>query len=160
MNEASTDSLKLIANLIALNTANEVETSPLDEPALLSMLRGSFHWAAPAQGLDGLLISFDQDADYNGLNFTWFKKRYARFVYIDRVIVAEHRRGHGIARRLYSDLIAAMSEEAQTLLTCEINLNPPNPVSLAMHAAIGFKEIGQATLPNGKMVSYQALHLP
>lgn len=160
MNVFSPDFPKLLANLIALNAANEVETSPLDEPTLLSMLRESFHWAAPARGLDGLLISFDQDADYNGLNFTWFQKRYARFVYVDRVIVANHRRGHGIARRLYSDLIASMREEAQTLLTCEINLNPPNPVSLAMHAAIGFKELAQATLPNGKTVSYQALHLP
>ncbi len=65
-----------------------------------------------------------------------------------------------MARGLYSDLIASMRREAQTLLTCEINLNPPNPASLAMHAAIGFEELSQATLPNGKTVSYQVLHLP
>ena len=160
MNEVSPDFPRLVANLLALNATSEVETSPLDEPALLSMLRTAFHWAAPAQGRDGLLIAFDQSADYDGLNFNWFRKRYARFVYVDRVIVADHRRGHGMARGLYSDLIASMRREAQTLLTCEINLNPPNPASLAMHAAIGFEELSQATLPNGKTVSYQVLHLP
>ena len=37
---------------------------------------------------DALLLAFDQDADYDSPNFLWFRSRYSRFVYVDRIVVA------------------------------------------------------------------------
>ena len=147
----------VIDNILALNNAHEVETSALSRPALQALLDQAFHWAAPGEGRDGLLIALDQDADYDNANFGWFAARHPRFVYIDRVIVAGHARGAGLARRLYADLMAKMQGAGHTLLVCEVNLDPPNPASLAMHQAMGFENVGEARLPNGKLVAYLAL---
>src|SRR4029434_6608111 len=38
----------------------------------------------------------------------WFRRRYRRFVYIDRVVVAAHARGQGLAQGMYSDLKVEM----------------------------------------------------
>ena len=149
----------VIDNLLALNAAHEVETSPLTRPALQALLAQAFHWAAPSEGRDGLLIALDQNADYDSPNFRWFVDHYPRFVYIDRIIVAEHARGAGLARRLYDDLMAAMRPAGQTMLVCEVNLDPPNPVSLAMHRAMGFENVGEARQPGGKLVAYLARHV-
>jgi hypothetical protein len=40
---------------------------------------------------------------------------------------------------------------------CEVNSNPPNPASDALHASLGFREVGQATIHQGsKTVRYLA----
>lgn len=149
----------VIDNLLALNGAHEVETSALSRPALQALLTQAFHWAAPGDGRDGLLIALDQNADYDSPNFLWFTARHPRFIYIDRIIVAEHARGAGLARGLYGDLMAKMRDLGHKLLVCEVNLDPPNPASLAMHLAMGFEKLGETRLPNGKTVAYLALHV-
>src|SRR5882672_5699801 len=37
-------------------------------------------------------------------NFLWFRLRYPRFVYVDRIVVTAAARGRGHARRLYDEL--------------------------------------------------------
>jgi predicted GNAT superfamily acetyltransferase len=40
-------------------------------------------------------------------------------------------------------------------LVCEVNSNPPNPASDAFHAALGFAEVGSASiLDDSKIVRY------
>ena len=56
-------------------------------------------YARLAEPQRGFLIAFDQNADYRSPNFLWFKARLPRFVYVDRVAVAEAERG-GAARDL------------------------------------------------------------
>jgi uncharacterized protein len=148
-----------IDNILALSAHHEVETSPLTRDGLTAMLREAFHSASAGDGRDGYLIAFDQDAAYQSVNFLWFKDRYSRFVYIDRVVVAEAARGRGIARAFYENLCAHARDAGHTQIVCEINLDPPNPGSMAFHAAMGFAEVGQALLTNGKRVSYQAYRL-
>jgi uncharacterized protein len=145
--------------MLALNAAHEVETSALDRAALVEMLEMAFHIATSAEGRDGFLIAFDQDAAYSSQNFLWFKARFDRFVYVDRVIVAHHARGRGLARTFYQDLFACAREAEHHSIVCEVNLDPPNPGSLAFHAAMGFVEVGQAALGDGKVVSYQLAKL-
>jgi uncharacterized protein len=146
-----------IDNILALNALHEVETSPLNRAELEHMLATAFHSATTGGGRDGYLISFDQDADYQSVNFQWFKARYARFVYVDRIVVAAHARGQGQARRFYEALFACARDAGHDLVVCEINLKPPNPGSLAFHAKFGFAEVGQAKLTDAKHVSYQSL---
>jgi uncharacterized protein len=138
---------------LALNNTHAVETSRLDLQSLERMIADAFY--SITDDAHGLLIAFDQDAPYEGVNFQWFKARYDRFVYVDRIIVAAHTRGKGLARHYYSRLFDQARTAGQERITCEINLDPPNLGSVKFHANMGFTEIGQATLENGKTVSYQ-----
>jgi len=138
--------------MLALNQAHEKETSVLDSGALHALLAQAFHVGLRDGGRDALLIALDQDAAHLSPNFQWFKSRYPRFVYIDRVIVASSRRGLGLARNLYEELFAAAARAGHVLIGCEVNFEPPNPVSDAFHEALRFREIGRATLMEGKKI--------
>lgn len=136
-----------------LNTELEMELSPLTGERLLVLLDRAF--LARVIGPDrALLIAFDQDADYDSPNFLWFRDRYPRFVYVDRIAVAASARGGGLARKLYRDLFQAARDAGHTKIVCEVNSDPPNPASDAFHAGLGFEEVGRAELGNGKQVRY------
>jgi len=138
---------------LALNAVLDVELSPLTRQGLADIVDAAFY-ARLAEPQRGLLIAFDQDADYRSPNFLWFKARLSRFVYVDRIAVAEAARGYGIARRLYDDLFAAVRAAGHDRIVCEVNVDPPNPASEALHARFGFAEIGRAELTGGKVVRY------
>lgn len=107
----------------------------------------------------GVLIAYTPEADYDSPNFLWFRDRYDGFVYIDRVIVAEENRGQGIGRAFYEDLIE-FSRPLAARITCEVNSRPPNPGSLAFHAAFGFQPVGaQETESGSKEVTLMELSL-
>lgn len=142
------------AAVLALNTTEALATSVLDAPALDALLADAW-WAAGVEaGRAAFLIAFDETAAYDGTNYRWFRARCARFVYVDRVVVAAAARGRGLARRLYADLTAAARAAGHAHLVCEINLDPPNPVSDAFHAALGFVEVGRGSPRPGKTVRY------
>jgi uncharacterized protein len=148
MNDASPDA----AAILALNAAHVAETSSLTATQLEALLRQAFHVGLSARGRDAFLIALDQSAVSASPNFQWFKSRYERFVYIDRVIVAPERRGRGIARKLYQALLAAAARAGHSLVGCEVNLDPPNPASDAFHEALGFVEVGRARIHGGEKV--------
>jgi hypothetical protein len=99
--------------MLALNNEHREETSELDGAQLHALLAQGFHVGLRNAGRDAFLIAFDQDAISASPNFQWFKSRYERFVYIDRVIVAPGQRGRGVrappVRRLRGELRAAQS---------------------------------------------------
>ncbi|HEY3850912.1 MAG TPA: GNAT family N-acetyltransferase [Steroidobacteraceae bacterium] len=132
--------------MLALNNEHREETSELDATKLHALIAQGFHVGLRNGGRDAFLIAFDQDAISASPNFQWFKSRYKRFVYIDRVIVAPDKRGRGLARGLYGDLFAAAAQAGHSLVGCEVNVEPPNPVSDAFHEALGFAEVGRAAL--------------
>jgi uncharacterized protein len=106
---------------------------------------------------DALLLAFDQDADYDSPNFLWFRTRYPRFVYVDRIVVAPAARRHGHARHLYGELFEHAAQAGHERVVCEINADPPNRGSDAFHAALGFSEVGMASIHGGgKTVRYFA----
>jgi predicted GNAT superfamily acetyltransferase len=144
--------------LLGLNNAHAVELSLLDASGLRRLVGEAF--AARRAGLaDALLIAFDQDADYDSPNFLWFRDRYERFVYVDRVVTAAAARGRGLARQLYSNLVEQARAAGHALIVCEVNADPPNPGSEAFHRGFGFVPVGEARLPNGKTVSYLAYRI-
>ena len=143
------------AAMLALNQIHQVETSSLDARALDQMLGAAIYADCVGEGEDGFIIAFDQDGDYDSPNFLWFKARYDRFAYVDRIIVADHARGRGLARTLYTNLFEYARKAGHARVVCEINVEPPNPGSIAFHVALGFVELAQVRLGNGKIVSYQ-----
>jgi predicted GNAT superfamily acetyltransferase len=147
--------------ILALNNAHATETSPLDLVALSALVNQGFY----ARGIDGgraaFLIALDQsNNNYASPNFLWFKARYQRYVYIDRVITAPEFRGQGLARRLYEDLFNVARASGQSIVGCEVNIKPPNPASDLFHEALGFQTVGEATIATGKTVRYMSRSLP
>jgi predicted GNAT superfamily acetyltransferase len=171
-------------SLLALNNDHSIELSPLTLAELDLLIRESF-FSATINDSDALLIAFDQSSRYQHVNFLWFraffeksrqqnaslstvghpraelargsfkKSSNANFVYIDRVVTSPAARGKGYARALYTDLFQRAKSAGHTRIACEVNLDPPNPVSDAFHASLNFAEVGRAAIHNNtKTVRY------
>lgn len=94
-------------------------------------------------------------ADYGSGNFIWFRDRYDRFVYLDRIAVAPSFRRRGIGSAMYAEVERLAAERAPDAIDfcLEVNLRPHNEVSLAFHAELGFTEVGQRETSYGARVS-------
>ncbi len=148
------------AALLALNNVHARELSWL-EPARLQHLVEQAFLARRIGSLDAFLMAFDQDAQYDSPNFLWFRSRYPRFVYVDRIVVAASARGRGHARALYDDLFEHAVAAGHARVVCEVNTEPPNPALDAFHAALGFVEVGAASVYDGsRTVRYLSRTLP
>ena len=134
--------------LLALNNAHAQELSWLKPERVLHLVAQAF-LARRIGNLDAFLLAFDQDADYDSPNFLWFRSRYPRFVYVDRIVVASSARGRGCARTLYRDLFEHAIKAGHEQVVCEVNSRPPNPASDAFHTALGFVEVGSACVYEG-----------
>ena len=141
--------------ILLLNNAHAAETSALDEAGLAALLSMAFYARGIDRGATALLIALDHTASYVNPNFSWFKAHYESFIYIDRVIVSGAARGQGLARELYQDLFVAAKQFGHDRVVCEVNIDPPNPISEAFHATMGFVGVGQAIIHGGtKSVRY------
>ena len=118
-------------------------------------------WSAAASyfrvvELDGkvaaFLLGFRKGDDYDGVNFAWFAQRYSDFLYVDRIVVAPDYRGRKLADLMYDDFEAFARDRGIRHLTCEVNVEPPNPVSLRFHEKRGFREVGREAY-TGKTVA-------
>ncbi|SNB77033.1 hypothetical protein SAMN07250955_11614 [Arboricoccus pini] len=143
--------------LLALNNAHAVELSYAEADEFARLLEMAFLASTSGEvGAPGsLLLALDQDAPCDGPNFRWFKARYARFVYVDRIVVAASAPGRGLAERHYAQLFAMAGKAGHTRIVCEVNSDPPNPISDAFHAKLGFEQVGEQWLSDrDKTVRY------
>ena len=152
--ELKTDLMDQMTRALNLNNEFAVETSFLVEEKLSSMVSNSFS-ANIIEPAAALLITFDQNGDYDSERFRWFQAHYDSFVYVDRIVVSGNHQKKGLARKLYEHLFTAAKAGGHNQVMCEVNFNPPNPVSDAFHSALGFEEIAKSE-PNdaGKIVTY------
>ncbi len=145
--------------MLALNNAHEREVGLSTTRAFADLIAMSFRTRVTPDG-DAFLIALAERAPEVAPNYRWFAERFDGFVYIDRVMVAERARRKGYGRLLYHDLLLAAAKAGYDLVCCEINTDPPNPVSDAFHASFGFEEVGRAFLPDrGKSVRYLVLRI-
>jgi predicted GNAT superfamily acetyltransferase len=119
------------------------------EPERLEHLVEQAFLARRIGNLNAFMLAFDQDASYDSPNFLWFRARYSRFVYVDRIVVAPSARRRGCARRLYHDLFEHAAKAGHERVVCEVNSSPPNSASGAFHNALGFVEVGTASVYDG-----------
>lgn len=131
--------------VLAINREHEALLSPLD-CAGLARLAGMAVLARVIAG-EAFLLAMDQDADYESWNFRWFRPRYPRFLYVDRVAVASAASGGGQGKRLYADLRDQALSRGYPTVCAEVNSDPPNPASLAFHEKQGFHAIGEEAVP-------------
>lgn len=140
--------------LLPLNNIHATELSELDASRFTALVGAAF-CALRTIDHQAFLVSFDQNAAYDSANFLWFKARYDRFVYVDRVVVARALRGQGIARAFYTALFAQARAAGHERIVCEVNSDPPNPASMAFHTTLGFEIVGAAHLAEkGNFVHY------
>ena len=140
--------------LLALSNAHEKEIGNFTKAAFAELVALSFR-TRMTETRDAFLIALAERAPDVAPNHRWFASRFARFVYVDRVVVSESSRQRGLAKLLYCDLMEAARSAGHTRVCCEVNVDPPNPGSDAFHARLGFEEIGRAFLPDrGKIVRY------
>jgi uncharacterized protein len=144
--------------LLALNNEHALELSWADDARLRQLVAAAF-FAERVGFADAFLIAFDQDARYDSRNFLWFRSRYSRFVYVDRVVTAPQARGRGLARLLYGRVIDRAMAAGHVRVVCEVNSEPPNPVSEALHRSLGFSPVGEAQLSTAKTVKYLELQI-
>jgi len=145
--------------LLALNAESVHFLSPLDLPRLQRLhAQAAYHRVIERGGrVAAFLLALREGADYDSPNYRWFARRYRRFLYIDRVVVAQSCQGRGLGAQLYADIIAFAAAGGSAVLTCEFDLEPPNPASAKFHAHHGFREVGRQWLGAGeKQVSLQA----
>lgn len=149
------------ADILALNAASVHFLSPLTPERLVHLhAQAAYHKVM----LDGervlaFLLSFAPGAPYDSVNYRWFDARYADFLYVDRIVVADTARGLGLASRLYRDLFEHARTHGYARVVCEFDVDPPNPASERFHRGFGFAEVGSQHLPGGKTVSLQSAPL-
>jgi predicted GNAT superfamily acetyltransferase len=136
--------------ILALNECGLPHVNRISADDLAEFAAQSFYLRIAREGEKavGFLLAFSEEASYHSPNFLWFRDRYPRFVYIDRIVVAPSGRREGVGRRLYADLEHAARAHAP-ILTCEVNLDPPNPGSFAFHERSGFCEVGRQHTDGG-----------
>ena len=59
-------------------------------------------------------------------------------------------RGHGLGRVLYADMIS-FAEVRVPVLGCQVSLEPRDNASLMFHASLGFKEVAQLQVAEGRI---------
>lgn len=145
------------ARIVQLNAAEVAYTSPMDLDRLHALhAMAALHRVAMRDGeVVGFLLAFTQGADYDGDNYRWFSQRYPRFLYVDRIVVDRAAARGGIGQRLYEDLFAHARRIGSAWVTCEYDIDPPNPASRAFHDRFGFHEVGTCRTRGGKLVSMQ-----
>ena len=145
--------------------------APRDLP-VLAALNDAAVPAVSALGLDGLIahlprcalaVVADDDAgspvafllalapgsDYASENYRWFETHRPGSLYVDRIVVAPTAHGRGLGRLLYAAVADRASELGLAEITCEVNLEPPNPGSMAFHARLGFAQIEELDTKGG-----------
>lgn len=133
--------------VLALNNAAGPTILPMDAAKLRFFWEHAEYFRVAEQEgvITGFLIALSHDAPHDSPNFRWFRERYERFLYIDRIVIARPRQGHGRGRAFYAD-VQSFAEVRWPLLCCEVFLQPGTNHALLFHGSFGFREAGQQTM--------------
>ena len=109
--------------------------------------------------LIGYLIALCPDRDYHSVNYKYFEANFPSFVYVDRIVIDPSYQGLGLGKAFYNDLVN-FSKNHSPIITCEVNIFPPNEGSMAFHRRYGFKQVDTQLSEGGKKeVSLMVLEL-
>ncbi|HET6432237.1 GNAT family N-acetyltransferase [Dyella sp.] len=151
-----------LAAVLALNNAAGRSILAIDAQQLQSLYRQADYFrVAEIDGqLAGFLIALRNGRDYDSPNYRWFCEHYPQFLYIDRIVIANAFRRHGLGRIFYCD-VTSYAEVRVPLLACEVFLEPRDDVVVLFHGTYGFQEVGQQRMgEHGPQVSLLAKDLP
>jgi len=110
--------------------------------------------------VEAFVLALREGKDYDSVNYTWFEKNFDQFLYIDRVVVSVKQQKSGLGKLLYQEVFKHAKAIGIPVVTAEIDIEPPNPVSLKFHEKFGFQEVGKQPVACGKkVVSLQAAQI-
>ncbi|MFD1720395.1 GNAT family N-acetyltransferase [Amnibacterium endophyticum] len=141
-----------LAAVVALNNAAQPAVPPVDRGGLaeLTVLASVAVVAEEVPGEPlGFLIAMDPGVDYASENYRWFMQRGGSFVYVDRIVVTPSAKGRGVGRALYGAAFDRAREHGLDEVTCEVNVRPANPDSLAFHERLGFRRLEEQETKGG-----------
>ena len=126
----------------------DVNSVPLEQMQWFASNAAYFRVAAAGDEIGGFLVGLRPGTSYPSANYRWFAERYDDFAYVDRVAVAPAARRQRLASRFYDDFAATIAAEAG-VMTCEVNLRPPNESSMRFHERYGFEQVGSQETEGG-----------
>ncbi|HEX5354055.1 MAG TPA: GNAT family N-acetyltransferase [Rhodanobacteraceae bacterium] len=144
-----------LAAVMGLNNTAGPSILPMDGEQLDGLYQHADYFRVAEVGghLAGFLVALRDVTPHDSSNFRWFREHCGQFVYIDRVVIGDLHRGHGLGRLLYSD-VQSYAEVRSPSLACEVFLEPRDDVSVLFHGTFGFHEAGQQVMPeSGRRVS-------
>ena len=151
-----------IAQLVSINNEGypAVPLSTVEEMETL-FKKCLYRRGAVDDGMNlvGFVLALGPGVDYSSENYAFFEARFDHHFYIDRVVLSDEARGLGVGTLLYDDLFAFAKAHSYDTVTCEVNLEPPNPGSLRFHRRFGFVDIDQQATKGGSVV-VQLLQAP
>lgn len=148
--------------ILELNEESVHFLSPMDLNKLEKLAQESdLFLVAEVDGqVEAFILGFLKSKAYDSVNYLWFCERYNRFLYVDRVVVSVKCHGRGLGRLLYEAVFNQAKVMEVERVAAEIDIVPPNPVSLKFHEKFGFSEVGKESVYNGqKVVSLQISEL-
>lgn len=138
--------------ILRLNEENVEVLSPMDEAGLRRFAADAeLFLTAEVEGVPAaFLIALREGVGWYGSeNYLWFRRKYEKFLYIDRVVIDTPYRGLGIGRRLYQAVFDRARQTGVASVTAEVDTVPYNGASLRFHAAMGFREVGTQVIRGG-----------
>ena len=142
--------------VLALNNESIPHVNALTEEQFSWLATKAAYYRIAEQGgeLAGFVMAIQNGTEYWSRNYAWFEERYAAFIYLDRVVVASRARRQGVGRTLYNDLIEFAADKWPRI-TLEVNLQPPNPGSLAFHERLAFQRVGSLRYAEGEVAMFE-----
>lgn len=137
--------------VLALNDAEVPRVGPLTPDGLVALLAHcDLALVAERAGeLAGFVLAIAPGTAYASPNYGFFERRATDHLYVDRLATAPGHRRAGVATALSDAVEDRARATGRVEVTCEVNLRPANPGSLAFHAARGFVEVGRQDTGGG-----------
>lgn len=152
--------------ILSINAAGWPGVAPLTSGEAAALATGAIRcWVAvqaetgETERVTGYLIVYAAGDTYDAEEFAWFQRQYATFLYVDQIAVDPNGRRGGVGSALYRVAEAYARAQGCDALTCEVNLEPPNPISLSFHRSLGFQEVGNLRTQDGRTVALLHLHI-
>ena len=100
------------------------------------------------------LIIIGPNQPYESDNYTWLETKFSNFCYVDRIMVSEKYKRKKLGYILYKKLEDYAEANGALQLLCEVNIEPPNPISKKFHESLNYENVGpQLTENETKKVS-------
>ena len=127
--------------LLALNNASTPAVNPLTLEELKNILSlAEKCWVEEIDSeLAAALIIIGPEQTYLSDNYTWLETQFSNYCYVDRIMVDENHKRKGLANNLYQELERHAERTGAHILLCEVNLEPPNPQSIAFHTRLDWE---------------------
>ncbi len=144
-------------SVLQINAASVPGVAALDRAEFARLMAmPNYHVAIENEDLlvVGYALAFHSNAPYEGEEFQGFKRKLQNpFIYIDQVATQLESRRMGIGSAIYEALEGVARVSDVSTLCCEVNIDPPNPESMAFHEKLGFSQSVILATADGRTVA-------